>query len=75
MEIPWDEMGWDRHKLPWDGMGWNRKIGPMDKPGKSHRSRNASDNRRLYQHLTSFPIKKSSGSAILFQQRKKRLCQ
>ena len=20
MEIPWDEMRWDRHKLPWDGM-------------------------------------------------------
>ena len=37
MGIPWDGMGWDRHKLLWDGMGWDRKICPMDKPGNTDR--------------------------------------
>ena len=38
MEIPWDGMGLDRHKLPWDGVGWNRKICPMDKPDISNKA-------------------------------------
>ena len=32
MGIPWDGMGWGRHKLLWDGMGWDRKLCPMNKP-------------------------------------------
>ena len=35
MGIPWDGMGWDRHKLLWNGIRWDKKICPMDKPDKT----------------------------------------